>query len=129
MNIFAAPLSGMTAFSTGTLINAHNVANGQTKDYRAVRADFNEGTNRNGVEVSVDEDRAMRSVSGDVVDITVPTSQNDETSQNMDNPNPNDVDYAREFSSSVIYQRGFEANAATIQTQDEMVGATLDMKV
>ncbi len=39
----------------------------------------------------------------------------------------NDVDFAREFSNSVTYQRGFEAQGVTVQTAEEMLGTVVNM--
>ncbi|MBW2054327.1 MAG: hypothetical protein JRI29_01275 [Deltaproteobacteria bacterium] len=107
-------LSALTAFDKKMNVIANNVANVETEEFKKSRATLVEGSeNSVKVEVTQPEDPGPT-----VVQVT--NSQIEE--KEMSN-----VDLAEEIPQSIVSQRGYEANLATIRTHDEMLNSILDI--
>ncbi|NJB67002.1 flagellar basal-body rod protein FlgC [Desulfobaculum xiamenense] len=102
MNVLAAAQSALDAFSTAQAVTANNIANVNTEGFAPSRVDFEERLGYGGVGVSdiVTADAAADGASG--------------------------TDLAVEMTSLIVNERSFEASAAVVATQDEMLGTFLD---
>jgi flagellar hook protein FlgE len=107
-------LSALNAFDKKMNVIANNVANVETEEFKKSRATLVQGPeNSVKVEVTQPEDPGPS-----VVQVT--DGQFDE--KEMSN-----VDLAEEIPQSIVAQRGYEANLATIRTHDEMLNSILDI--
>ena len=105
MDTMSVSLAGMNAAAQGVAVVANNVANVNTKDFRAKRVDFQE-VRGGGVEPS-----SLRE-SGDAVA----------------GPGSN-VDLATEFVNLLAYSDSYKINAKVLEVQQKILGAVLDLKV
>jgi flagellar hook protein FlgE len=94
--------SSMLAHQAYMNANAHNVANVNTNGFKPTDTTLHEAGN-GGVQASF--------------------SQKSGASQEQSQTN-----LTEELTEQVVVQRGFEANAPAIKTQDEMMGTLLDIK-
>jgi flagellar hook protein FlgE len=93
---------------------ANNVANVETEEFKKSRATLVEGPeNSVRVEITQPEDRGPT-----VVEVKDGQIEKKEMSN---------VDLTEEIPQSIVAQRGYEANLATIRTQDEMLNSILDI--
>lgn len=99
MDLMSAGLSGVRSASFGLAVTANNVANVNTPDFRAQRLDFEEGAPGSG---PLRETPGLRESSN--------------------------VDLAVEITNLQVQSGAYRANLKVIQTADEILGATLDMK-
>ncbi len=103
----------MNAFGVSAQVTANNVANVNTDDFQASRTNLETGPDDNGVRVaSIQKD-------------TTPGSPLPETGPTGATRTSN-TDIGREMVNLGVTQRGYEANAKVIRTQDEMVGYLLN---
>ncbi len=114
----AAPINGsisaLQAFSKQMLVSANNVANVNSVGFKKSRAVISQGQN------------------GDVKTDTV---QIDTRGPLIEDPAGTDgelielsnTDVAEEFMVQIMAQHGYEANAKSIKTYDEMLGTILDI--
>ena len=94
-------LSALTATTILQNNAASNVANTNTKDYKAIRTNLVEG--KNG-DVTVTTERSTTP--------GTPTANGHETSN---------VEIDKEFSDMILAQRGFESILSAIETREEMM--------
>ena len=107
-------LSALNAFGKKMDVIANNVANLETKEFKKSRATLVEGPeNSVKVEVTQPEDP------GPTV-VEVKDGQIEE--KEMSN-----VDLTEEIPQSIIAQKGYEANLATLRTHDDMLNSVLDI--
>ncbi len=104
MDVGSIARSGLQAATTGMAVTAHNVANLQTEGYQAKRVDLAE--------------RATGGV--DVVDIR-PTGD-------PSLPGQSNVDLAKAFTQGMVDSTLFKAQTRVLKAEDEMLGATLDLR-
>jgi flagellar hook protein FlgE len=105
MDTFSIALSGLQAATTGIGVTANNVANVNSKDYKAKRLDLEE-QKEGGVRPS-----ALRE------------------SQEPTEPNGSNVDLATEFTSQMLQSNSYQANLKMLQTQNQILGQAMDLKV
>ena len=118
MSIFSS-LSALSAFSTGIHGSGYNLANVNTDGFNPVSVHYRSGSpDDQGVHALVTRPGST----GDVVDISPEAMMAGAI-------NPSNTDMAREFTSMMINQRSFEANAATVRTYDDMSGTVINMKI
>ena len=107
-------LSALNAFGKKMNVIANNVANVETEEFKKSRATLVEGPeNSIQVEISQPEDPGPT-----VVEV------ND---GQMEEKQMSNVDLTEEIPQSMIAQRGYEANLATLRTYDEMIKSILDI--
>jgi len=107
-------LSALNAFNKKMNVIANNVANVETEEFKKSRATLVEPPeNSVKVEVSQPEDPGPTVV--EVKDGQIEEKQ-------MSN-----VDLTEEIPQSMVAQRGYEANLATLRTYDEMIKSILDI--
>ena len=107
-------LSALNAFEKKMNVIANNVANVETEEFKKSRAALVEGPeNSVRIEVTQPEDPGPT-----VVQVTDGQIEKKEMSN---------VDLAEEIPQSIIAQRGYEANLATLRTYDEMLNSILDI--
>lgn len=107
-------LSALRAFGTKMAVTANNIANMQSEGFKKSRVVLNEGS-RGDVEVQIDR---VDTPGHRVVEIEGGVSQEKELSN---------VELEEEIVATIQAQRGHEANLKSIQTQEEMLGAVLDI--
>lgn len=110
-----AALSGMAAHRTLVDVASRNVANADTDGYRRQEVVFGAAAG-GGVAASVRTDSSPAPVverAGPSGPTLVPLSN---------------VDLGRELVDMIVGERGFEAGVQTVRTQDDMLGALLDLK-
>ncbi|KHK02178.1 flagellar basal body rod C-terminal domain-containing protein [Desulfovibrio sp. TomC] len=119
--------SALSAMGTSMAVAANNVANVNTDGYKSKDVRLTTGPNGQGVRVGdvVTDDSAggyrPAAVSAqNEAGVYEPTAAMVETSN---------VDLARQTVDMVETSRAFEANAAVIRTQDDMLGTLLDTRV
>ena len=105
MDALSVSLAGMSAATQGVAVVANNVANANSKDYKAKRLDFEDvregGVNPSGLSESSE----------------------------MSAPGGSNVDLATEFVNLITYKDAYKANAKMLEVQQEILGTVMDMKV
>ena len=107
-------LSAIKAFGTKMGVTANNIANVETKGFKKSTATLVEGHKEN-VEVEI----TQPDIPGPVIV--------DETDGQLTETEMSNVDLAEEIPQTILAQRGYEANLATIRTQDEMLKSIIDI--
>jgi flagellar basal-body rod protein FlgC len=105
MDAFSIAISGLQAASTGVSVTANNVANINSKDYKAKRLDLEEQK-----EGGVQESQLVESQ-----EATVPGGSN--------------VDLATEITNLMTQSHAYQANLKVMKAQNELLGQALDVKV
>ena len=107
-------LSALNAFDKKMNVIANNVANVETEEFKKSRATLVQGPeNSVKVEVTQPEDPGPS-----VVQVT---------DGQIDEKEMSNVDLAEEIPQSIVAQRGYEVNLATIRAHDEMLNSILDI--
>ena len=104
MDVSSIGLSGLNTAALGTSVIANNISNANTKDFKAQRldqADLAQGGTRAA---------SLRE------------------SQEPTSPEGSNVDLASEFTGLIAQSGAYQANLQVIQTQNQILGATLDLK-
>lgn len=120
----AASLSALDAYALSQQVTANNVANMNTEGFNASRVTMEDVANQGGVRVQevretsdapplVPSQRLLE-VQGQVV-------------QEQAYVEGSNTDVAREMVNLTVNQRAYEANAAVIRAQDELIGTVLDI--
>ena len=104
MDTTAVSLSGIKAATLGVAVVANNVANANSRDYKAKRVDFEE-VREGGV-----------------------TSSGLRESEEMAAPGGSNVDLATEFTSLLAFSDTYKVNAKVLEARKEMLGTVMDMK-
>ncbi len=107
-------LSAIKAFGTKMGVTANNIANVETEEFKKSTATLVEGPKGN-VEVEI----TQPDIPGPVV---VDGANGQLTEKEISN-----VDLAEEIPQTILAQRGYEANLATIRTQDEILKSIIDI--
>ena len=107
-------LSAITAFGKKMAVTANNIANVESEGFKKSTAKLVEGP-VNNVEVEIEQP----DIPGPVV---VDGADGQLTEREMSN-----VDLAEEIPQTIVAQRGYEANLATLRTQDEMLKSIIDI--
>ncbi len=105
MDSTSVSLAGVNAATLGVAVVANNVANANSKDFRAKRVDF-EDLREGGVKPSqiVESEEA-----------TVPEGSN--------------VDFGTEFVNLLAHAETYKVNAKALEVQQEILGTVMDLKV
>lgn len=123
--------SAMDAFATGVQGNAYNIANVNTNGFDPVAVRYQSGS------AAGENPRLEQGVQAIVTrpgndGLTGSSATQADTAtfspEAMALANPSNTDVAREMTSMIANQRAFEANAATIPTQDQMLGTIINIK-
>ncbi len=113
-----AAASALDAFSTAQAVTANNIANVNTDGFDPSRTVLEDRPDRGGTAVQ---------------DISAPEAQGPLVPGSGPGPDGfvegSATDLVVETVALIENQRGFEANAVVVRTQDEMLGALLDEKV
>ncbi len=104
MDVNSIGLSGLNAAALGVSVTANNIANVNTKDFKAQRLD--------------QEDLAQGG--------TRPAALRE--SQEPPMPEGSNVDLASEFTNLITQSGAYQANLKVLQTQSQMLGSALDLK-
>ena len=119
--------SALNAFSWGTAVTAHNVANVSTAGFEPRRAVYSSNANDQGVSFD-----AVLKETGSAVqnpDWAAAKAVYDVTSGlPLEASAPSGTDLSREFTTMISTQHAYEANAQVIRTSDTMLGTLLDIK-
>jgi len=105
MDTLSVSLAGMNAATLGVAVVANNVANANSKDYKAKRVDF-EDTAEGGVQASQIRESEETPVAGG-----------------------SNVDLATEFTNLLAYADTYKINAKVLEVKQEILGTALDLKV
>ena len=120
--------SALNAFSWGTAVTAHNVANVSTAGFEPRRAVYSSNPNNQGVSF----DAALKDTGSAAVqnpDWAAAKAVYDVTSGlPLEASSPSGTDLSREFTTMITTQHAYEANAQVIRTSDTMLGTLLDIK-
>ncbi len=111
----ASSLSGLIAQERKVATTAHNVANVDTDGFKKSRLLLEEGP-RGGV-----------STRSETVNSPGPLAV-EQTAAGERLVEQSNVDLAEEMPSLVLARRAYQANVKVVQTEDEMLGALLDIK-
>ena len=107
-------ISALHAYQTVMGVTSDNIANVNTEEFKKSRASLKEGTNG---DVQVEINR---------VNTPGHRYQELEGDQLVDKETSN-VDLAEELPQMMVTQHAYEANMKVLQTQDKMLGTTLDI--
>ena len=107
-------LSALKAFGTKMAVAAKNIANVTSQEYKKSRATLSEDPDG---AIRVDIER-IESSGVSVADAGTDGEKEKELSN---------VDLTEEMSEMIISKHGYSANLKAVETQDEMLGATLDI--
>ena len=107
-------VSALQAYKTQMEVTSNNVANVNTDGFKKSKATLKEGDNG---DVQVDVNR---------VDTPGHRYQELKGDQRVEKETSN-VDLAEEFPQMMVTQHAYEANLKVLQTQDKMLGTTLDI--
>lgn len=105
MDATSVSLAGMNAATLGVAVVANNVANANSKDYKAKRLDFED-------------------VLGGGVQPAALRESEEPTATESSN-----VDYATEFVNLMAYADTYKINAKVLEVQQEILGTVMDLKV
>lgn len=105
MDSTSISLAGINAATLGVAVVANNVANANTKDFRAKRVDF-EDIREGGVKPS------------QIVE-----------SEETPVPDGSNVDLGTEFVNLLAHADTYRVNAKVLEVQQEILGTALDLKV
>jgi flagellar hook protein FlgE len=105
MDTMSVSLAGMNAAGLGVAVVANNVANANSKGYKAKRVDF-EDVREGGVR---------------------PTGL--QASETLVIPEGSNVDFATEFTNLLAYADAYKINAKVLEVQQELLGTVMDLKV
>lgn len=103
--------SALRAINTGMNVSSNNVANVDTNEFKNTQTIMNEG-DKTGVVVSLSKDAtegALKQVNNELLQTS-------------------NTDIAKEMTNYIQYQNNYSANIKSIQTTDDMLGMTIDMK-
>jgi len=105
-------ISALSAFGTKMCVNANNIANASTDEFKKSRADIVETSHRN-VEAEVS-----------IVDTpgTLYSEPGDQTIRELSN-----VDIAEEIVQTIPTRHGYQANLKMISVYDEMLGSIISI--
>lgn len=116
VSAISSALSAVNAFGMNLDVTANNIANANTARFKKSRVDFQEST------------PAGSGVTGVLEQVDTPGVQIlQETSQGPQLVEQSNVDLGEEMMNLMITQRGYEANAHVIHTQDEVLGSLLSI--
>lgn len=104
MDVNSIGLSGLNAAALGVSVTANNIANANTKDFRAQRLDL-EDLAQGGTRPAALRERQEPPVS-----------------------EGSNVDLASEFTNLITQSGAYQANLKVIQTQSQILGSALDLK-
>jgi len=107
-------LSALQAYKKSMGVTANNIANVNTEEFKKSRATMKEGVNGN-VEVEIKKV------------ITPGHRYQVHEGHQMVEKETSNVNLEEELPDLMITQRTYEANLKVLQTQDKMLGATLDI--
>lgn len=107
-------VSALQAYGRKMGVSAHNVANVNTDEFKKSQAVITEAQN-DSVKVSISQAGAQGSLGSE-------TQGGQPVQRELSN-----TDLAEEFTQQIVTQRGFEANAHTIRTHDDMLGTVIDI--
>ncbi len=122
----AASLSALDAYALSQQVTANNLANMNTEEFRASRVTLEDVANQGGVavqEVRETSDAPPLVPSQRLLEVQGQVVQEQACVEGSN------TDVAREMVNLMVNQRAFEANAAAVRVQDEMVGTVLDISV
>lgn len=105
----------LATHSIGMQVTSHNIANVNTADFHPQHATYATGPHGIGVELE-----SVRKENPQV------GAYPQEIQRIIGGSTPSGTELAREFPHMLLTQHGFQANAATIRTSDEMLGTLLD---
>lgn len=106
--------------AVGMQVGAHNIANVSTDGFEPQRAVYATGPRGWGVDLQTVEKAGLDGRAG-------AASQPLANGKGAEIANASGTELAREIPNLIMTQRGFEANAATVRTADEMLGTLLDI--
>jgi flagellar hook protein FlgE len=104
MDTMSVSLAGMNAATLGVAVVANNIANANSKDYKAKRVDFEE-VREGGVSAS-----GLRE------------------SGEMMAPGGSNVDVSTELTSLLAFTDTYKINAKVLEVQKEILGTLMDLK-
>ena len=120
--------SALNAFSWGTAVTAHNVANVSTAGFEPRRAVYSSNANNQGVSFEAALKDAGSAISQNP-DWTAANAVYDVTSGlPLEASSPSGTDLSREFTQMITTQHAYEANAQVVRASDVMLGTLLDIK-
>ncbi len=120
--------SALNAFSWGTAVTAHNVANVSTAGFEPSRAVYSSNSNDQGVSFETALNDAGSQVNSSS-DKTAISGVYDATSAiPLEASSPSGTDLSQEFTQMISTQHAYEANAQVVRTSDAMLGTLLDIK-
>src|SRR5512145_2968790 len=105
MDSTSISLAGINAATLGVAVVANNVANVNSKDFKAKRVDF-EDLREGGVKPSQIVESEEQAVLGG-----------------------SNVDFATEFTNLLAYADTYKINAKVLEVQEEILGTVMDLKV
>ena len=107
-------ISALQAYKTQMDVAANNVANINTENYKKSRVNLKEGKNGD-VQATIEQNNTpghrYQELEGD----------------RMVEKETSNVELAEEFPQMMLTQHAYEANMKVLQTQDQMLGTTLDI--
>ncbi|MDK2922531.1 MAG: hypothetical protein PWR24_2088 [Desulfonauticus sp.] len=117
-------LSALESFSLIQEVSANNLANINTNEFKASRADLETGPQDQGVVVSqIIEDNSPGAL---IPEISL-KEENSQVEQELTYVESSNTDLIQELTTELITETNFSANAKVLQTYDSMVGTLLDL--
>ncbi len=117
-------LSALESFSLIQKVSANNLANINTNEFKASRADLETGPQDQGVVVSqIIEDNSPGAL---IPEISL-KEENSQVEQELTYVESSNTDLIQELTTELITETNFSANAKVLQTYDSMVGTLLDL--
>jgi flagellar hook protein FlgE len=107
-------LTALKAFDIKLDVNANNIANVNTNDFKKSRVDMQEAAN-GGVQVTISQ-------------INTPGMEINPNSQTGAPQQTSNVSLENEFADQLVTQYSFTANTLTVKTADEMQKELMDIK-
>lgn len=120
MNTINTSLSGLKAYQTKLDVNANNIANANTANFKEQSVSLSSINNNNGNVGGVSVSRIGGSNSNDNINTNNINSDNNTINNN------NDVDLSKQLVEMKENSLYFQANAQVIKTQNQNLGSLLD---
>ena len=121
-------LSALHSISVDVMVTANNIANVNTEEFDPSRTTFEDRPDRGGVAVAEVRELEIQAPLTETLrpELNAETGLYQQTSVMVE---ASGTDVATEMVNLIVDQRAFEANAAVVRTQDEMIGRFMDEMV
>ena len=124
------PLSAFSAYGAGLNNTAHNLANTSTNNFKAGRMNYNEAPQQPGVKATGPQQMQQASGQGTMVPTGpgLPPPPGTDPGLGIGFTPGSNTDVATEMVGLITTSQGYQSNAKTINTANELLGTIVNLK-